>query len=143
MAHVSLTIAGRSYRVGCESGEEDRVRALGHEVDRCARAIGDGTGVVAEGLLLVLAGLTLADELDEARASAGSLAEENTALKTRLADLEGQIQDSHEALRRAQHHLEQRREDTASRARQEDEVARAIEALAARIETVAERFATP
>lgn len=143
MAHVTLTIAGRAYKVGCEDGQEDRLRDLGAEVDRRARLMAENTGAVAEGLVLVLAGLMLADEADDAKAAAAPLHDEVAALKARVAELEGQAEESRAALQQAHQRLEQRRDESATRAQHEDDVARAIEVLAARIETVAERFATP
>jgi len=143
MSHVTLTIAGRTYKVGCDEGQEDRVRDLGHEVDRRARALADATKATGEGLVLVLTSLMLADEAADAKAATAPLAEENAALKVRVAELEAQNAEGRDALRQAHQRLEQRRDESAGRAQQEEEVARAIETLAARIETVAERFAAP
>ena len=141
MPHVTLTIAGRPYNVGCDEGQEDRVRELGGELDRRVRALADATKATGEGLLLVLAGLMLADEALDAKGHQSGMAEENAALKARVAELEAQNAEGRDALRQAHQHLEQRRDQSAMRAQQEEDVARAIETLAVRIETVAERFA--
>lgn len=147
MAHVTLTISGRPYTVGCADGEEDRLRDLGHELDRRARTMAEATGAVGEGLLLVLAGLMLADEVADAKATAEPLRadmaaqeEELTGLRSRVAELERQMDESRAALQEAHQRLEQRREENAGRAQQDEEIARAIETLASRIETVAERL---
>lgn len=141
MASVTLTIVGRPYTVGCEDGQEDHLRHLAHELDRRARAMADATGAVGEGLILVLAGLMLADEVADAKAVGSPLQDENAALKARVAELEAQMGDSRAALQQAHQRLEQRRDENAGRAQQDEEVARAIETLASRIETVAERLA--
>ncbi len=141
MPHVTLTIAGRPYTVGCDAGQEDRLLELGTELDRRVRALADATKATGEGLLLVLTGLMLADEAADAKAGQAALAEENAALKARLSDLEAQYAEGRTALRQAHQHLEQRRDESANRAQQDESVARAIETLAARIETVAERLA--
>lgn len=63
MAHVTLTINGRQYDVGCDAGQEEHLRTLATQLDRRTRMLAEATGAVAEGIVLVLAGLTLADEL--------------------------------------------------------------------------------
>jgi len=62
---VTVTVNGRAYKVACPPGEEDRLRALGASLDRRVTELAKSFGQVGEGQLLVVAGLLLADELDE------------------------------------------------------------------------------
>jgi cell division protein ZapA len=65
MARVDVSIHGRSYPVLCEEGQQDRVRELAKLVDLQVRGIADGIGApVPESQLLVLACLTIADQMD-------------------------------------------------------------------------------
>ncbi|MFA7431520.1 MAG: cell division protein ZapA [Rhodospirillaceae bacterium] len=159
MAQVSVTVNGRSYQVGCADGQEERVRVLATELDGRARLLAEASGSVNEGLVLVLAGLMVADEAADERAARAAAEEELAALaqsdvvadlQNRVAELEAtlartqaDLAESHAALRAAHERLEQRRDDAQTRLDQEGRVAEAIEALAARIETVAESLRTP
>lgn len=62
---VTVMINGRPYKVACSPGEEDRLRTLAASLDRRVSELAKSFGQVGEGQLLVVAGLLLADELDE------------------------------------------------------------------------------
>lgn len=80
MAQVALVINGRSYRVACDDGQEERVRELGRRVDDTVTDLAGRVGQVGEMQLLVMASLLLADELEEARdAGAGPAAADKQA----------------------------------------------------------------
>lgn len=69
MSTVNLIIHGRTYGVGCDEGQERRVRDLGQYIDRRVRDIAQATGgsAAAESHLLVLACLVMADDLFDTR----------------------------------------------------------------------------
>jgi cell division protein ZapA len=68
MPEVAVTVNGRSYRVSCGAGEEQRLAALAHGLDARVQKLVKSAGQAGEAQLLVAAGLLLADELDEIRA---------------------------------------------------------------------------
>ena len=74
MPKVDVSINGRLYAVACDDGQENRVRELADMVDsRVKQLTGPGpVGGVGETQILVLAGLMLADELSETKASLGA-----------------------------------------------------------------------
>ena len=65
MAQVAVVINGRSYRVSCDEGQEERVLALGRLVDHQVAELTGRVGQVGEMQLLVMTALLLADELSE------------------------------------------------------------------------------
>jgi cell division protein ZapA len=67
MTSVELNINGRFYTIACDPGEEDRVRQLSRVVDEKARSLGSAASDAQRFLMVCL---MLADELDEAQASA-------------------------------------------------------------------------
>ena len=67
MAEVELTIAGRAYRVGCRTGEEDNLRAAGLLVDAKSREAIAGLGTLSESRQLLFAALLLADQIVDGR----------------------------------------------------------------------------
>jgi len=72
MAQVTVTLNGRDYAVACGDGEEDRIRALAGQINtRIAHFVAQ-LGQVGETRLMVLAALTLADELADARSASGN-----------------------------------------------------------------------
>ncbi len=67
MATVSVEVNGRPYAVGCADGQEDRVRQLAQTLDTHVRQVASEVGHVGDLRLFLMAGLLLADELNEAR----------------------------------------------------------------------------
>ena len=65
MAEVNLTIAGRSYQVGCRPGEEANLIAAARMVDTKSREALSGLGTLSESRQLLFASLLLADQLLE------------------------------------------------------------------------------
>ena len=65
MAEVNLTIAGRSYQVGCRPGEEENLLAAARMVDAKSREAISGLGTLSESRQLLFASLLLADQLLE------------------------------------------------------------------------------
>lgn len=67
MGQVSVTLNGRTYRLHCGDGEEQRVRQLGQDLaDRMQQLAGE-FGSSAHDRLLVMAALMISDELVELR----------------------------------------------------------------------------
>jgi cell division protein ZapA len=66
MTAVTIKVNGRDYRVACDDGQEDHLRLLADEVDDRIRSLIFGMdNNPAEGMALLMAALTMADELIE------------------------------------------------------------------------------
>jgi cell division protein ZapA len=63
VAHVNVTVNGRSFAITCEDGQETRIRKLGQYVESKVARFVDSVGQVGEARLLLLAALVIADEL--------------------------------------------------------------------------------
>ena len=70
MPQVTITINDRPYAVACDPGQEARTRELGKIIDGRIAGFAKQFAQAGEARLLVLAALTLADELAEATESA-------------------------------------------------------------------------
>ena len=70
MAEVDVVVAGRTYRLGCEDGQEGHLAALAATLDVEARSIAARTGAMGEGKLLLMVALIMADRLHDATAAA-------------------------------------------------------------------------
>jgi cell division protein ZapA len=62
---VAITIAGRTYEMACEAGQEAMLTSLSQDIDRRARDLLKAVGPVSDTKLLVMVALTLADDLQE------------------------------------------------------------------------------
>jgi len=65
MGKVSLDINGRKYAMGCEDGEEERLFRLGQKLDARVTQMADQFGQIGDLRLLVMAGITLMDEVED------------------------------------------------------------------------------
>lgn len=77
MATVTLRISGRHYEVACDDGQEDHLRMLADEIDERVRAIISGMGHhPGEGMVMLMAALTMADEIVDNRRENREIADE-------------------------------------------------------------------
>jgi cell division protein ZapA len=67
MAQVSVTIGGRAYRLACNPGEEPHLESLAKLVDGKITEMRGSFGEIGDQRLVVMAALTMADELHEAK----------------------------------------------------------------------------
>ena len=84
MAHVTVTIAGRSYRMACGDGDESRLEGLAAMFDGRIEELRGAFGEIGDMRLHVMAALTVADELDETRTRLQALEAELDLLRQRL-----------------------------------------------------------
>jgi cell division protein ZapA len=75
MAQVTVTIGWRVYRLACNEGEEPHLEALARKVDAKIDAIRGSFGEIGDQRLIVMAALTIADELSEAQRTVANLEE--------------------------------------------------------------------
>lgn len=68
MARVEIGLNGQKYGVACEDGQESRLQEVAAFVDARMRSLAAGKPNAAETQLLVLATLTLADQIFDLRA---------------------------------------------------------------------------
>ncbi|MBV8565332.1 MAG: cell division protein ZapA [Methylobacteriaceae bacterium] len=81
MAHVTVTIAGRPYRMACGDGEEPHLEELARTLERKITELRGSFGEIGDQRITVMAALTLADELVEARKRIAALEEEKSELQ--------------------------------------------------------------
>ena len=115
MPEVTVEVGGKSYRLRCGEGEEGHLMALAARVDGEAARLGQ-LGSIPEARLMLMSALMLADRLSETEAALR--AAERRAVEAERMTTERS--DGPETERQA-------------------EVAASIDALAARIESLAER----
>ena len=91
MTHVVVTIHGKQYRMACEDGQEDHLMRLAQDLDSRVEQLKGSFGAIGDMRLIVMAALTVGDELMEAAKRVRRLEEELTALQdARVASAERQ-----------------------------------------------------
>lgn len=113
MAQVTVSIAGRSYRMACADGEEAHLEALARSIDEKVEEFRQSFGEIGDQRLVVMASVAVADELAEA--------------KRRIARLEAEIDGLIQAREKAE----------AEHGQWADRIAGALEGAAERMERMA------
>jgi cell division protein ZapA len=72
MSQVSVTIDGRKYRLACNEGEEARLESLAGVIDEKIGEMRTAFGEIGDQRLVIMAALTIADNLAEARDEAAA-----------------------------------------------------------------------
>ncbi|WP_018266804.1 cell division protein ZapA [Methylosinus sp. LW4] len=85
MAHVVVTIAGRTYRMACEDGEEAHLDELAKLVENKILSLREGFGDIGEQRITVMAALTLADDASIATRKLEALQAELATLRENAA----------------------------------------------------------
>lgn len=67
MSQVEIHVNGRDYRITCEDGQEDRLQHLSAYFDRHVTALSAELGQIGDARLMLLAALTVCDELFETK----------------------------------------------------------------------------
>ena len=81
MAQVNTTINGRQFRLACEDGQEAHLQMLAQDLDSRIEELRGKFGEIGDTRITVMAALTVADELAEARRKIRRMEEELTALQ--------------------------------------------------------------
>lgn len=114
MAQITVTINGKSFRMACDDGEEDRLMGLAARFDGWINELKGSFGEIGDQRLTVMAGIMATDQLSE--------------LERKLADLESQLAEARQQQVAALDNMSQN----------EEELSRAVNTAAARIESLAE-----
>jgi cell division protein ZapA len=94
MAQVTVTIAGKAYRMACGDGDEPRLERLAALFDGKIDELRGTFGEIGDMRLHVMAALTIADELHETKERLQSIEGELATLKQRLETGEQRAQAS-------------------------------------------------
>ena len=68
MAKVSLNINGKQYALGCDDGEEERLSHLGDLLNERVKMLANQFGQIGDLRLMVMAGITMLDEMEDLKA---------------------------------------------------------------------------
>lgn len=92
MSEITIDVNGRKYRMACEDGQEDHVRALAARFGTFVEALTGDFREAGDARLAIMAGITAVDELNEVEARMVELGGE-------IERLQGLIEASEDARR--------------------------------------------
>jgi len=81
MAHVSVSINGRQYRMACDDGQEHHLARLANDLDQRIANLRGTFGEIGDMRLTIMAALILIDELSEQRQRMHRIETELTSLQ--------------------------------------------------------------
>lgn len=81
MPQVTVTINGRQFRMACEDGQESHLLRLAQDLDERIEKLRATFGEIGDTRLTVMAALTVADELADARGKLSRVEEELAGLQ--------------------------------------------------------------
>ena len=114
MAQITVTINGKSFRMACDDGEEDRLMGLAERFDGWINELRGAFGEIGDQRLTVMAGIMATDQLSE--------------LERKIAGLEQDLADARKQQVAALDDMSQN----------EEELSKAVHTAAARIESLAD-----
>lgn len=118
MAQVTVIVNDKSYTLACDDGEEAHLTKLAAQIDNRIAELPQDAAKAGDAKLLLMAALTLADDL--------------TLAHERIAELEADLNDNAAVPRKAAN----------GQAFDEDKVAGILESAARRMEDIAGRLAS-
>jgi cell division protein ZapA len=98
MATVTVTIAGRSYRITCGDGEEAHLTGLADLLDGKIADMRGAFGEIGDMRLHVMAALAIADELSETRRKFQQLEQDHEVLTCSSEAQDAYMQDREQRL---------------------------------------------
>jgi cell division protein ZapA len=98
MAHVTVTINGRQYRMACEDGQEDHLAELASGLNERVEQLRGSFGEIGDNRLVVMAALMVADELSEMKERIRRLEEEIASLRDARVAAAGRSQSTQAAV---------------------------------------------
>jgi cell division protein ZapA len=115
MGQVSIIVAGRSYRMSCDDGEEEHLEELGRRYDAAIDELRTVFGEIGDQRLMVMAAVLMTDRLDEAETRIETLEGELDKLRGSSKSAVAQYENQYARLARALDNAAQRVENLADR----------------------------
>lgn len=98
MAHVSVTINGRQFRMACDDGQEEHLLRLAADINARIDQLKGSFGEIGDTRLTVMAAIMVADELVDVSRRLKSAEQELASLREASALNAERLQRQHERL---------------------------------------------
>ncbi len=94
MGQVTIEVNSKPYVVGCEDGQESRLRTLAALVDSQVRQVSGDVGPLGDTRLILMGALLVADELTETKAQLSVGVGELDRIRDELAGIEARAAEA-------------------------------------------------
>ncbi|GAB4526660.1 MAG: cell division protein ZapA [Roseibium sp.] len=101
MAQITVTINGKSFRMACDDGEEDRLMGLAARFDGWIGELRGAFGEIGDQRLTVMAGIMATDQVSELERKVASLEEDLAEAKNQQVAALDNMSQTEEQLSRA------------------------------------------
>jgi len=98
MGQVTVTIAGKVFRMACDDGQEAHLEGLAAAVDRKIGDLRGAFGEIGDQRLTVMAAITMADEASEQSRRIAALEREVEVLRDRQGELSRDVASQEQVL---------------------------------------------
>lgn len=115
MAQVTVTIDGKSYRMACDEGQEERLIELAERFDRYVTHLKGSFGEIGDQRLTVMAGIMVLDEMTELQKRVKGMESEIATLRKTRDDALTKADKNDAALTGALASLAERMENMATK----------------------------
>jgi cell division protein ZapA len=116
MAQVTVTVNGRTYRLGCDDGQERHLLALADYVNRHVERLKESFGQIGDTRLLLMASIMISDEMVELRRRADALEAEMQRMRQAREVVAERLLEAQESVARTLNMAADRIEAMAARA---------------------------
>lgn len=94
MSNITVTIAGKTYRMACDEGQEARLSTLAVRLDKLIGDLRSSFGEIGDLRLILMAAITILDEFEDLETKLKKLEAENNHLRnTKIAELQQRLMD--------------------------------------------------
>lgn len=108
MAQVTVTIAGKIFRIACDDGQEPHLESLAQELDGRIGDMRKAFGEIGDNRLTVMAAISFLDEREDMKVRAQEL-------EAQLADLRGRTERIDAMVAESENEIAQTLNDVAER----------------------------
>jgi cell division protein ZapA len=98
MAQVTVTIAGKIFRIACDDGQEPHLESLAHELDGRIGDMRKAFGEIGDNRLTVMAAISFLDEREDVKVRVTELEAELADLRARTDRIDAMVADGEDEI---------------------------------------------
>ena len=113
MAQVTVTIAGKIFRIACDDGQEPHLESLAHELDGRIADMRKAFGEIGDNRLTVMAAISFLDEREDIKLRVSELEAEIANLRARTERIDTMVTEGEDAIAKPLNDVAERLESIA------------------------------
>lgn len=114
MAQVTVTIAGKVFRIACDDGQEPHLESLATELDGRIADMRKAFGEIGDNRLTVMAAISFLDEREDVKVRVAELEAELADLRARTDRIDAMVADGEDEIAKVLNEVAERLEALAA-----------------------------